>query len=80
MIPSVPANKLFKELSTPDVPMRLFEPSSFSCNCASPMKDARVANKVDAVDLFSPVAGRTVFEELSLLDRDWMSNPGAPSD
>ena len=44
------------------------------------MKDARVANKVDAVDLFSPVAGRTVFEELSLLDRDWMSNPETLSD
>jgi hypothetical protein len=44
------------------------------------MKDSRVANKVDAVDLFSPVAGRTAFEELSLLYRDWMSNPGAPSD
>ena len=49
-------------------------------NRASPMKDSRVANKVDAVDLFSPVAGRTAFEELSLLYRDWMSNPGAPSD
>jgi hypothetical protein len=33
------------------------------------MNDARVVNKVDAVDFFSPVAGRTAFDELSLLDR-----------
>ena len=33
------------------------------------MKDARVVNKIDTVDFFSPVAGRTAFGELSLLDR-----------
>ena len=36
------------------------------------MKDVRGANKVDAVVFFSPVAGRTASDELSLLDKDWM--------
>jgi hypothetical protein len=44
------------------------------------MKDARVANKIDPVDFFSPVAGRTASDELSLLDKDWMSNPETLSD
>lgn len=44
------------------------------------MKDVRGANKVDAINLFSPVAGRTASDELSLLDKDWMSNPEVLSD